>query len=138
MPPVRLLAAMSKWAVRVGHYLLIGTLFVSLGGHLAVLQTIAWGTMLKDFSRSANLEDAAKKTFGGGHPCSLCKVVSESKQQEEKKPALKTEAKPDMALPVPVRLKPPTFVDVAASVPGYHGKGARVCLGVRLQPPRMS
>jgi hypothetical protein len=127
---------MSKRAVRIGHYLLIGILFISLGGHLAVFQTIAWATMLKDFSRSASLEEAAQKTFSGEHPCPLCKAVSESKKQEEKKTLLKAESKMEVALPTPVRLKSPRGVSVEIHVPGYYGQGSVVSLGVPLQPPR--
>lgn len=127
---------MSKWVRCAGHWMLIGTLFVSLGGHLALLQTFAWGNMLMSFSRTASIADAAKKTFDGDHPCPMCKVVRESKKQEEKKPLLKTESKMEVALPTPVRLKTQRGVPVAIPVPGYFGRGAEVCLGVPTQPPR--
>ena len=127
---------MSKWASRMGHLFLIGALFVSLGGHLAVFQTIAWANMLKDFSRSASFEEAAKKTFDGEHPCHLCKAVKESKKQEEKKPLLKAESKMEVALSTPVRLKTPWGVPVVFRVPAYFGRDSEISLGVPLQPPR--
>lgn len=126
----------SDWLLRVSRYFLIGTLFVSLGGHLVVLQTIAWGTMLKSFSRSSSLEEAAKKTFDGDHPCALCKVVEKSKQQEEKKSLLKAVTKMDVALPIPILLKLPSGVPVVIVVPGYFGIDAEVCLAVFRHPPR--
>jgi hypothetical protein len=116
--------------------MLIGTLFVSLGGHLAVMQTIAWAGMLRDFSRTESIADAAKKTFDGDHPCPMCKVVRESKKQEEKKPLLKSESKMEVALPAPVRLKAQRGVPVSIPVPGYFGLDSEVCLGVPTQPPR--
>ena len=66
---------MPKLVLRASQYLLIGTLFVSLGGHLALLQTVAWGNMLVRFSRTESFAEAAKKTFDGKHPCPLCKLV---------------------------------------------------------------
>ena len=127
---------MSKRALRASQYLLIGTLFVSLGGHLALLQTIAWGNMLVAFSQTASLEEATKKTFDGEHPCPLCKVVKESRKQEDKKPLLKSQSKMEMTLPATVRLMPPPGLPVVIVIPGYFGTDSEVSLGVPLQPPR--
>jgi hypothetical protein len=127
---------MSKLVLRASQFLLIGTLFVSLGGHLALLQTVAWGNMLRDYSRGTSLKEAAKMTFDGEHPCELCKVVKKSKQEEKKKPLVKAEAKMEVALPALVRLKPPRGVPVSVPVPGYCGQDSEVSLGVPLQPPR--
>jgi hypothetical protein len=127
---------MSKLALRASHYLLIGTLIVSLGGHLALLQTVAWGTMLVGFSRTGSFEEAAKKTFDGKHPCPLCKVVKESKSQEERKPLVKAEMKLDVVLPLQVRMKGPRSEPVVPLLPFYLEKDSEVCLGVPLQPPR--
>ena len=123
--------------MRACRYFLIGTLFVSLGGHFALLQTFAWGNMLVNYSRGASLAEAAKKTFDGEHPCAMCKLVKESKQQEEKKPLLKAEAKMDVTLPIPVRLKKPWGVPVVTAVPAYRGKGSLVNLEMPLRPPRL-
>jgi hypothetical protein len=46
------------------------------------------------------MQEAAKKTFDGEHPCALCKVVKESKSQEERKPLAKSEMKLDVVLPL--------------------------------------
>lgn len=127
---------MSKRALRASQYLLIGTLFVSLGGHLALLQTIAWGNMLVAFSQTASIEEATRKTFDGEHPCPLCEVVKESRKHEEKKPQLKSQSKMEVTLPVAVRLTPPRGVPVVVVVPGYFGTDSEVSLGVPLQPPR--
>lgn len=127
---------MSKVVRRMSQYLLIGTLVVSLGGHLALLQTLAWGTMLVEFSRTESLREAAKKTFDGEHPCALCKVVKESKSQEERKPLVKSEMKLDVVLPLPVLLKKPCGVPVVMLSPVYLDRDSNVSLGVPLQPPR--
>ncbi len=127
---------MSQRLLSIGRYFLLGILFVSLNGHLALLQTLAWGNMLVDYSKQSSFSEAAKKTFDGEHPCKLCKVVSESKKQEEKKPLLKSEIKLDVALPSVVHLSDPRSTDLVVRVPAYEGRDARVELGVRLQPPR--
>lgn len=74
-------------------------MFSIVGGHLAVLQGAAWATMLWDYSREASFTEAAEKTFSGANPCSLCKTVAKTRQQEEKIPAtLKVEKIPTVFL----------------------------------------
>jgi hypothetical protein len=66
---------------------LIGAaIFLSVGGHLAVLQGIAWTTMFQDFARMDSLSTAIEKTFSGKHPCRLCKEITKasSTPQENK------------------------------------------------------
>jgi hypothetical protein len=127
---------MSKWALRASQYLLVGTLLVSMGGHLALLQTVAWGNMLVDFSSKGSLTEAMDKTFDGEHPCPLCKAVKKSKSEEDKKPLLKSEMKMEVALPVPVKVPLPRSTEVVFSVTGYSGTFAEVYLAVPMQPPR--
>jgi hypothetical protein len=69
---------------RLGHALLIAALIVALGGHWAVLQTVAWTNMLATHLRTSSLEDAVTKTFDGNHPCGLCKEISAGKKAEKK------------------------------------------------------
>ncbi len=132
--PGRSFPAMSKWALRASQYLLVGILLVSMGGHLALLQTVAWGNMLVNFSSSSSLSEAVGKTFDGEHPCELCKVVTKSKSQDEKKPLLKSEMKMEVALPVKVPF--PRFSEVAFRVTEYAGTFAEVYLALPMQPPR--
>lgn len=84
--------------------LVIGALLVSLGGHLLLLQTVAWSTMLLSYSESASLKEAAKKTFDGDHPCPLCKAVKESREEEKKLPMFKAESKKEMMAPAGIAL----------------------------------
>jgi hypothetical protein len=119
-----------------GRYLLIGALFVSVGGHFALVQTLAWGNMLLKYSNGSSVTEAAKKTFDGEHPCHLCKVVKESRKQEDKKTLVKAESKMDVTLPVQVRLKEIIGQVIVIAVPPYHGSACDVCLGVPMQPPR--
>lgn len=69
---------------RLGHALLILALVAALGGHWAVLQTVAWTNMLATQLRTGSLEDAVTKTFDGNHPCGLCKEISAGKKAERR------------------------------------------------------
>lgn len=53
-------------------------LFLSVGGHLAVLQGFAWTTMVHDFARQDSLGTALEKTLSGQHPCGLCKEIAKA------------------------------------------------------------
>ena len=123
---------------RIGHWLLIGTLFVSLGGHLTLLQTFAWGSMFVGFSRTASLQESASKTFDGDHPCSLCKVVNDTKKQDQKKSLVKAESKMEVIIPSRVVLKNPLGTSVKLIVPAYFGFPVECCFGVPLRPPRVA
>jgi hypothetical protein len=127
---------MSKWAQRASQYFLIATLLVSMGGHLALVQTVAWGNMLVDFSSKSSFSEAVDKTFSGEHPCPLCKVVRKSKREDEKKPLLKSEMKLEVALPVPIKLPMPRGTEVAFRVTEYSGDFTEVSLAVPMRPPR--
>ncbi len=68
-------------------------LIVSIGGHWALLQSVAWMGMLVSYSAEENFSAAIEKTFDGKHPCGLCKAVDHGKRSEEKKSFLKAEMK---------------------------------------------
>lgn len=79
--------------------ILIGyTLVVAIGWHWALLQSVAWVGMLANNARQCSLTEAIEKTFDGQHPCALCKVVQEGKQDEKKPTLLKVETKLDLLL----------------------------------------
>jgi hypothetical protein len=59
-------------------------LVAMLGAHWALLQTVAWTTMLADNLHSSSFCDAVTKTFDGQHPCPLCKAIAAGKQSEKK------------------------------------------------------
>lgn len=98
------------------------SLFLVAGGHLALLQGIAWTTMVHDFSRAGSLGQALEKTFDGKHLCPLCKKIAMAHAAGEKAPmSVKAEKKSGVfiaqsssALPFPVSrplvFKPAPFV----------------------------
>lgn len=55
-----------------------------MGGHWAVLQTVAWAGMIVEYTRSYGLESGVEKTFDGDHPCHMCVKVEKGRVQEEK------------------------------------------------------
>jgi hypothetical protein len=69
-------------------------LFLIAGGHMALLQGIAWTTMVHDFSRTGSLSQAVEKTFDGHHLCPLCKKIAKERAAQEKAPlSVKAEKK---------------------------------------------
>ena len=85
-------------------------LFMIAGGHWAMLQSVAWAGMMKDFSRTGSIAEAVTKTFDGKHPCSMCKKIASAQAHEEKAPVtLKVDKKAEVfvvslgsALPSPL------------------------------------
>jgi hypothetical protein len=69
---------------RFAHALVIVALIAATGSHWAVLQAVAWSTMLADNLRTSSLTEAVQRTFDGRHPCSLCKKISSGKESEKK------------------------------------------------------
>ena len=63
-------------------------LFLIAGGHWAMLQSVAWATMVHDYSRTASLSQAVENTLDGYHPCPLCKKITSARASEEKAPLM--------------------------------------------------
>ncbi len=122
---------------QIGKWLVIGALFASVGGHFALVQTFAWGNMLFEYSRAASLSEAARKTFDGGHPCEMCKLVKKSRENEERKPLVKAEAKLHVVLPVAVRLKEPVSAEYSVELPDSPGSFREVYPPLPHRPPRL-
>jgi hypothetical protein len=47
------------------------------------MQMIAWGAMMHDYSEDRSLTEAAEMTFGGEHPCEMCRKIAEAREQEK-------------------------------------------------------
>jgi hypothetical protein len=63
---------------------MIFALCCAIGLHWIALQSLAWTTMIIDYSKRAPLCHAITQTFDGAHPCSLCHVVNAGKNSEKK------------------------------------------------------
>jgi hypothetical protein len=57
----------------------------SSGGEWAVLQCVAWGNMIREYSEMVPFPEAVKMTFSGQYPCAICKAIAEKKQSENSK-----------------------------------------------------
>ena len=112
------------------------SLFMALGGPLALLQGVAWVTMVHDFSKSGSLSQAVEKTFDGQHPCPLCQKLAKARAAEEKAPvSVKIDKKAEVFIatsgsdlplpvvnpmiygPVPFVLMPERFIAPPVPVP---------------------
>ena len=86
--------SLKKIRHRICGLLFCVSLFSSVGGQWAILQSAAWTSMLWNYTHSAPrltpqaIKQAATKTFDGNHPCQFCKMISKAKSQEKPKAAL--------------------------------------------------
>ena len=55
-----------------------------LGAHWALLQSVAWTTMLADNLHSDSFHEAVTKTFDGKHLCPICKAIAAEKKSQQK------------------------------------------------------
>ena len=79
----------------------------AIGLHWVALQSVAWTTMVIEYSKRAPLCQAIEQTFDGAHPCSLCHVVSKGKNSERKSSLQSVAPKIDMICVVqPIRWLP--------------------------------
>jgi hypothetical protein len=95
----------------LGCVVMTAALFLSTGGHLALLQGVAWATMIRDYSRTGTVTVALEKTFDGKHPCALCKKITSQRTAEQKAPAtVKAEKKAEVFLAMGAAIIPPPSV----------------------------
>ena len=69
---------------RIGRCVVALALCSSIGGHWLGLQSIAWATMIANYSQHCSFGQAIVQTFDGKHPCDLCKHISKAKATEKK------------------------------------------------------
>ncbi len=70
--------------VRFGKIFVVVALIASTGAHWAVLQSVAWTTMLADNLRTHSLSESVARTFDGKYPCPICKAIAAAKKSEKK------------------------------------------------------
>jgi hypothetical protein len=69
--------------VRLGKFFVVISLVTMLGAHWALLQTVAWTTMLADNLRTRSLSESVERTFDGHYPCPICKAIAAGKKSEK-------------------------------------------------------
>src|SRR5437867_13429722 len=75
---------MLRWLSR---WFVVFALIFALGAHWAILQSVAWTSMVIAYSQKAPLKEALQKTFDGQHPCRLCRFVAEGQKSEQRQHA---------------------------------------------------
>lgn len=89
-------------------WLVVWPLILLVGGQWALLQSVAWTTMLVRFSQAMSLAQAAEFTFDGQHLCALCKAVKAGQNAERKESRFKPPEPLLLGLcPEPPLLPPP-------------------------------
>lgn len=70
---------------RLQKWLVVLALVLSIGGHWAFLQSVAWVGMAVTYSKDASLSQALEKTFDGHHLCKLCKLIRAGQKANDSK-----------------------------------------------------
>lgn len=83
---------------KVAQWLIAFALIIAVGGHWAVLQSVAWFGMVVSYSQDVPLSLALEKTFDGKNPCTLCKAVNEGKKSEREHASVNVETKLELCL----------------------------------------
>lgn len=120
---------------RLAKSVVVLLLILSVGGHWALLQSVAWVTMVMEYSQESSISEAVSKTFDGRHPCKLCKLVKKGKESEQKQDALKVKTKIDFWVPAP-EVALPRFEAAALEFPSLTENLPYLNAAPPLPPPR--
>ena len=66
--------------IRFGKFLVVVALVTTTVLHWAVLQSVAWTTMLANNLLTQSLAEAVMHTFDGKHHCCLCNTIATAKK----------------------------------------------------------
>ncbi len=69
--------------LRFGKIVVVIALAATLGAHWALLQAVAWTTMLADNLCTHSLSESVARTFDGKYPCPICKAIAAGKKSEK-------------------------------------------------------
>jgi hypothetical protein len=84
--------------VRLGKVFVVFALVSTISAHWALLQTVAWTTMLANNLQSSSLPNAVAMTFDGQHPCPICHAIAAAKKSEQKNQMTNQNQKLDLIL----------------------------------------
>jgi hypothetical protein len=82
--------------MRLSRFVAAFAICVAIGGHWLALQSIAWATMVVNYSQHCSLGQAIVETFDGKHPCGLCKEINKAKNTEKRQDAQPSADKADL------------------------------------------
>ena len=118
---------------RAGLGLALLSLVSLLGGDWFLLQSIAWGRMLVNYSAAYGFQEGVVRTFDGDHPCAMCCAIKKARVREAP-----TDALTRVTLPMRlVAVAPATPVEMGLVRPFlYLPPDVRgTCLRGREKPP---
>jgi len=124
------LAGVIRCVGRIGTIL---ALCCAIGLHWIALQSVAWTTMIFEYSKHAPLRAAITQAFDGAHPCSLCHAVNTGKNSE-KKSDFQSPTKIDMICAARTILLLPRFVPFQYATSDFSSSESRSSPPV--PPPR--
>ena len=81
---------------KASRLVVILALLASIGGHWAVLQSVAWTRMLIERTQADSFAAAVQTTLDGAHPCDMCKRITEGKQNEQQPEKAQVKVKMDL------------------------------------------
>jgi hypothetical protein len=87
---------------RLSKFCLIVLLVTITGTNWALLQTVAWTSMLANNLRTRSLTESVARTFDGRYPCPLCRAIAEGKKSEKKTAVLTSSQKMEFIPPAEV------------------------------------
>ena len=118
---------------KLGRWLLVIALSLSIGLQWAVVQGAAWVEMFVAYSKQANIIEALGMTFDGRHPCKLCKAARDGESKQTNRSADKPSAKLVLAAPQSDAFECPETA--TAFVPALRGVALARSLPPPLPPP---
>ena len=81
---------------KLSRILVILALLASVGGHWALLQSVAWTRMIIERTQADSFAAAVQTTLDGEHPCEMCKRITEGKQHEQQEEKAPVQVKLDL------------------------------------------
>jgi len=119
-----------------GRFAMILALCCAIGLHWIALQSLAWTTMVIEYSKHAPLRAAITQTFDGAHPCSLCHAVNTGKSSEKKSDLQSPTPKIDMICAVRTIRLIPVFAPFAYALGTFSSP--EIAHSPPVPPPRGS
>lgn len=118
--------------------LLVALCFVSSsGGALFLLQSLAWGQMLWDFSRTLGTKTAIAKTFDGKHPCGRCHEIGKSESKKTALPTSELQRRYDPHLVRPIQVDLRLFSEAISYPIEFNLASSQIGASPPLPPPRI-
>ena len=121
---------------KASRLIVILALLASVGGHWALLQSVAWTRMIIERTQEDSFATAVKTTLDGEHPCGMCKRITEGKQNEQQEEKAQVKVKLDMLCEL--RLIAIVLPSRAMNFPSNPSEGTPRAECPPVPPPRLS